>query len=1822
MAMTNKRRQKMVCVALCAMVVILGLAMLMTLQEQDTAVAQIVEVELKSNESTGQWSVYSGSTYYLRLQVYAKAEQNAYVVENKYYYAVNSASFRFQFGQYKNGVGGAIDGSVSFYLKSTSGTVYQKQTFSNYVSFAENLGGTTSSNINFTSLSSGTYTLCADYSYTRMSSTYSGTHNIATIVIDTVSPTGALSGVNSNGYSNSSVKCTWSDSTVTAKLNGNSYTSGTSITAEGVYTLVLTDRAQNSTTYTFTIDKTAPTGTLSNVDNGGYTQKDVTFSWADGNATAKLNGATYKKGDTISAERQHTIVLTDLAGNSTTYTFTIDRTAPTGTLSGVSSGGYTNGNVSFTWSENNLTAKLNGATYTKESTISEEREHTIVLTDLAGNSTTYTFTIDKTAPIIGLRKADNSTFADGAWINQGVYFDVNDTYLLSNVLYKLNGSTWEVINSDYISGTIYYDTRLPSILYGTYEQAFSTVLEKEMGRMTGRSNWSTYDGDTRIIHSTQVDLAMQGAPYWEFETYEGQVYVFFDVDACKSYIEGKASGYVTYKNQNMFMQDGQFKIVCSDRAGNSTTKTFNIKTTLPTLLYELPAYGNSEQIVYSVEDYVALKTYVRRVDYGNSSEWILLASNTDIKFGDDEDGTYQFKTVDIAGNVIINTVVLDNTVPILTVERNGTAIIDEIYVKDSDTLKFKVQDVNDSKDVLLDGVRRLFSDIPSISGLSEGRHEIIAIDKAGNVSAACYFVVDRTLPTISVATLDDDVIEVDELTGKYYVNVGVKFVVNDTNLSLLCVYKDGSQIVNENVTTVAYEALANNFGVYSLFAEDKAGNRSETIELTLQIIEDFGNLDTAYKAYKLNYWYEVTLPDYIFGTSATAEKISGTYTFEKQESAMAWALAMEEQYRVQRVTDGWIYVSATNESVSQKYASRSDLDKVLTKYAQRYVSSRKTSSILGNDNYYVVKDDDGNTNEYALVRQSMTLPEYLSPLYDGLRVFQIKPSFVFKACATALTVTSTTLTYIADDFDVQTNVSFTMDRGVSVKDKLKSVDSYKQGYYLVEERDLCGNVQRYVVYLDLESPTLSVEMEKGDGTRQTVVIDNDYAEDNANIFYLISFNINAILDNVDAFSSIKIEGRGLNQITYTQGETLPVLDYELGGGGQYVITVYDRSANSLTFKVNIAGVAPYMEYNSLKETNRRLTLYFNAGDRLNQIVRLEIYKVNGAGESVSIERDDDSTLIDFTTLEYNFTVGGKYYAVIEDRYGRVVTTTPIFYERGLPLGTLEGVTSGGVTNKDVTFTYSVGNAVYVYEYVGSAWEIYTGHVVEYDNLNKVYTLTFLSYENTEKQYMVYLYNESDDNLFIEYTFAIDTIIAPITISEHTGLAVEKNGYTNKPFRLSWTENGVILKYTIGSSSLTYNYAKGDVLSGNGMYNFTLTDRVGNVETFTVYLDNFVDYTLVGGKIINVNGRYLTGGQVSVVVNEAYTYWNVAEDDDIQPDRPIVNEGIYTITIRDRYDNEIVIVIEIDLTAPTFTLEGVTLGGVTKSSVGVSFEDGAKGYLTNKSVVVREIASGEVFTAHGAYTLYLLDLAGNRADVSFSIDTKVDFSSNVINRQHTTGKVAFSLLEDGVIEVKKDGEVVSGQEFTEVGKYVVRAEDKASNVIEYSFTILPANAQSASVELAASHRVTDVTLNGEAVAPTYNESGTTLLCNETGRWQVTISDVEQGQSYSIYLNVDNVVPEVELIWQANKVSFSKLNKEGVNATLTKDGVEMSWSQNSVIEEPGHYVLTLSDEFGNVKTIEWVIEYRLNTLSIVLITIAAMGVIVGVIVIIRSRKLKVS
>lgn len=76
---------------------------------------------------------------------------------------------------------------------------------------------------------------------------------------DTTPP--AVNGVTNNEVTNQDVTATFTEGTATLAKDGNaptSYTSGTAVSEEGVYVLVVTDDAGNKTTVNFTIDKTAP----------------------------------------------------------------------------------------------------------------------------------------------------------------------------------------------------------------------------------------------------------------------------------------------------------------------------------------------------------------------------------------------------------------------------------------------------------------------------------------------------------------------------------------------------------------------------------------------------------------------------------------------------------------------------------------------------------------------------------------------------------------------------------------------------------------------------------------------------------------------------------------------------------------------------------------------------------------------------------------------------------------------------------------------------------------------------------------------------------------------------------------------------------------------------------------------------------------------------------------------------------------------------------------------------------------------------------------------------------------------------------------------------------------------------------------------------------------------------------------------------------------------------------------------------------------------------------------------------------------------------
>src|SRR5690606_31687857 len=126
-------------------------------------------------------------------------------------------------------------------------------------------------------------------------------------ILDRVVP--EVEGVESGEYYKNEVTPTFNEGT--ALLNGSPYVSGTPITAEGGYKLVVTDAAGNMTVVAFTIDKTVPE--VDGVEDGGFYNADVTVSFNEGTAT--LNGEAFTSGTVITEEGEYTLVVTDAAGN-------------------------------------------------------------------------------------------------------------------------------------------------------------------------------------------------------------------------------------------------------------------------------------------------------------------------------------------------------------------------------------------------------------------------------------------------------------------------------------------------------------------------------------------------------------------------------------------------------------------------------------------------------------------------------------------------------------------------------------------------------------------------------------------------------------------------------------------------------------------------------------------------------------------------------------------------------------------------------------------------------------------------------------------------------------------------------------------------------------------------------------------------------------------------------------------------------------------------------------------------------------------------------------------------------------------------------------------------------------------------------------------------------------------------------------------------------------------------------------------------------------------------------------------------------------------
>ncbi|MEK0312537.1 cellulase family glycosylhydrolase [Cohnella sp. 56] len=149
--------------------------------------------------------------------------------------------------------------------------------------------------------------------------------------------TPTVSGIVNGGAYRTSVTPVIKEGTATLSKDGGAaaaYASRTPISAEGHYSLAVTDTRNKTTTYAFTIDKVAPT--VEGVADGGTYSVIVTPTFGDNEpgATAVLakNGATstaFASGTPISTIGLYVLTVTDAAGNETVVQFTIGAAAQT-----------------------------------------------------------------------------------------------------------------------------------------------------------------------------------------------------------------------------------------------------------------------------------------------------------------------------------------------------------------------------------------------------------------------------------------------------------------------------------------------------------------------------------------------------------------------------------------------------------------------------------------------------------------------------------------------------------------------------------------------------------------------------------------------------------------------------------------------------------------------------------------------------------------------------------------------------------------------------------------------------------------------------------------------------------------------------------------------------------------------------------------------------------------------------------------------------------------------------------------------------------------------------------------------------------------------------------------------------------------------------------------------------------------------------------------------------------------------------------------------------------------------------------------------------
>ncbi|GEM_PF-3795191 len=481
-----------------------------------------------------------------------------------------------------------------------------------------------------------------DGTYTLIVTDQAG--NSATVVfkVDTIAPT--VTGI-ANGVIYNTIK-TITFNKGTATLNGAAFVSGAQVSQDGVYTLIVTDTAGNVTTINFEIDTTAPK--IKGVSEGGV-YKSVTPSFNEG--TAQLNGTAYMSGTRIDQDGVYTLVVTDTVGNVTTVNFEIENVAPI--VTGVMEGGIY---ISVVPSFNEGTAQLNGTAYTSGTKIDQDGVYTLVVTDAAGNVTMVKFIIDRTAPTV-------------TGVVYGVSYNTDRTITFNEGTATLNGDPFA--SGETVSAEGDYTLIVTDAVGNVTTVSFT--IHKTGPTVTGVVYGSSYNTDRMITFNTGI-ATLNGDPF--------------------------ASG-------SEVSAEGDYTLIVTDAMGNITTIAFTIDKTVPIIS------GVTDGSIYNTNQSITFNEGTATLNGDPFASGATVFA----------EGDYTLVVTDEAGNVTMISFTIDRTNPIIT----GLTVGISNYTSPL-TIGFNEGTATLNGQPFTTGTRVI----------SSGNYTLVVIDEAGNQTIATF----------------------------------------------------------------------------------------------------------------------------------------------------------------------------------------------------------------------------------------------------------------------------------------------------------------------------------------------------------------------------------------------------------------------------------------------------------------------------------------------------------------------------------------------------------------------------------------------------------------------------------------------------------------------------------------------------------------------------------------------------------------------------------------------------------------------------------------------------------------------------------------------------------------------------------------------------------------------------------------------------------------------------------------------------------------------------------------------------------------------------